>query len=69
MCKRVRLGDRDRLLVGVDDEEDVGQPAHLLDAAERPLELVAVAGQLEELALGQPGLLVGDALVQFAQPA
>ena len=26
------------------------------------------AGQLQQLALGQPGLLVGDALVEFAQP-
>ena len=51
----VRLLDRDRLLVRVDDEQDVGQAAHLLDAAERALELVAVARQLEQLALGEAG--------------
>ena len=32
------------LLVGVDDEQDVRQAAHLLDAAQRALELVALAG-------------------------
>ncbi len=67
--QRVRLRDRDRLLVRVDDEQDVGQPAHLLDAAERALELVAVARQLQQFALGQAALLGGDALVELPQPA
>ena len=40
-------------LVGVDHEHHVGQAAHVLDAAERPLELVALARQLEQLLLGE----------------
>ena len=42
----VGLLDRDLLLVGVDHEQDVGQAAHVLDAAQRALELVALAGQV-----------------------
>ena len=57
-AQRIGLCDRDRFLVGVDHEQDVGQAAHLLDAAERAFELVAVAGQLQQLALGQAALLV-----------
>src|SRR6266851_946285 len=67
--EHVGLVDRDRLLVGVDDEEHVGQTAHLLDAAKRALELVAVARQLEKLALGQAALRLGDPLVELAQAA
>src|ERR1700741_600623 len=44
---------RDRFLVGVDHEEDAGQPPHILDAAERTLELVAFAQDLQQLLLGQ----------------
>ena len=40
------LRDRDLLLVGVDHEQHVGQAAHVLDAAQRALELVALAGQV-----------------------
>src|SRR5690242_16780497 len=43
----VRLLDGDRLFIGVDHEDDVGQAAHLLDAAERALELVAIARDLQ----------------------
>src|SRR5207248_6900135 len=45
-----------------------GKATHLLDAAERALELVAVAGQLQEFALGQAALLGGDPLLDLAQP-
>ena len=41
------LGDGDLLLVGVDHEQQVGQPAHLLDAAQRRVERVAVARELQ----------------------
>ncbi len=40
-----RLLDRDVFLVGVDHEQQVGQAAHVLDAAERAVELVALALQ------------------------
>ena len=60
--------DRDRFLVGVDHEQDVGQAAHLLDAAQRALELVAVARQLQQLALGQArSARLVDPLVELAQ--
>src|SRR5207302_730250 len=35
--------------------------------AERPLEFVAIARQLEELALGEAALRLGDALVELAE--
>ena len=38
-----RLLDRDVFLVGVDHEQEVGQAAHVLDAAERAFELVLLA--------------------------
>ena len=44
--------DRDRFLVGVDHEHQVGHAAHVLDAAQRQLQLVALAGQLQQLLLG-----------------
>src|SRR5579872_1504387 len=54
---------RDRLLVGVDHEQDVGQAAHLLDAAKGAFELVAVTGQRQQFALGQAGLFSRDPLL------
>ncbi len=65
--QRVRLLDCDRLFVRVNHEEDIGKPAHLLDATERPLELVAVAGELQELAFGKARSGIGDLLVEFLQ--
>src|ERR1700677_354820 len=44
--------NRDVFLVGVDHENQVGQTAHVLDAAERPIELVALALQGQPLFLG-----------------
>ena len=40
----VRLLDRELLLIRVDHEDEVRRAAHILDAAERLLELVALAG-------------------------
>ena len=56
----VGLLDRDLLLVGVDHEQHVGQAAHVLDAAQRPLELVALAAQVEQLLLGEALLVAGS---------
>ena len=39
----VGLGHRDVLAVGVNDEQNVGQSSHLLDAAERPIQPVPFA--------------------------
>ncbi len=64
-----RLGDGDRLLVGVDHEHEVGRRAHVLDAAERPLELILLAGELEELLLGEAvGLPRQQLLQRFETP-
>ena len=63
-----RLLDRDRFLVGVDDEQHVGHAAHLLDAAQRALELVALARQVELLLLGEAAATSPfEALVELAQ--
>ena len=64
-----RLLDRDVFLVGVDHEQQVGQPAHVLDAAERAVELVALALQVEPLLLGvAAGFVGGEHLLELAQP-
>src|SRR5262245_29061650 len=47
-----RLLNRDVLLVGIDHEQQVGKTAHVLDAAERSVELVALALQRQALFLG-----------------
>ena len=52
--------DRQRFLVGVDDEDEIGHAAHVLDAAERLLELLALAREHQ-------ALLLGEALGAFAQ--
>src|SRR5690606_34288208 len=48
----LRLLNRDLLLVGVDHEQEVRRAAHLLDAAQRLIELVALARELQHLLLG-----------------
>src|SRR5665213_3283686 len=63
-----RFQHRDRFFVGVDHEQDVGEAAHFLDAAQRAFQLVAVAGQFQQLALGQARARLDDALVEFFQP-
>ena len=50
------FGDGDGFLVGVDDEQHVRQAAHLLDAAQRTLQLVLLAQQAQQFLLGQAGL-------------
>jgi hypothetical protein len=63
------LLDGDVLFVGIDHEQEVGQPAHVLDAAERPVELVALALQREALLLGVALRLARvEHLVELAQP-
>src|SRR6185312_5416644 len=57
----------DSFLVGVDDEQHVGRAAHFLDAAQRPLELVALARQVELLLLGQADHVALEAIVELAQ--
>ena len=44
--------NRNRFLVGVDHENQIWCAAHILDAAKRPLQLVAFAGQAEQFFLG-----------------
>ena len=63
-----RLLDGDVFLVGVDHEQQVGHAAHVLDAAERAVELVALALHGEALFLGvAAGLAGGEHLVELAQ--
>src|SRR3546814_10254630 len=50
-AKRVGFLDRQLFLVDVDDERHVGQAAHVADAAQRRLELVALARHLKDFLL------------------
>ena len=70
MPSLVGLLDRDLLLVRVDHEQDVGQAAHVLDAAQGALELVALAAQVEQLLLGEALLRrrIGQLDLELAQP-
>jgi hypothetical protein len=55
--------------VGVDHEQQVGQPAHVLDATECTIELVALTLQRQALFLGVALCLVGrQHLFKLAQP-
>ncbi len=65
-----RLFQRDVFLVGVDHEQQVGQAAHLLDAAERAVELFLLARERQALFLGVAGRRFGRAqhLLELAQP-
>ena len=62
-----RLQDRDVFLIGVDDHEHVRYAAHVADAAERQLQLVAAPDQLQQLLLGQAGGLVGKRLLVIGE--
>jgi hypothetical protein len=64
-----RFLDRDVFLVGVDHEHQVGDAAHVLDAAEREFELVALARQLQQFLLGAAGLFTAafEQAFQLAQ--
>ena len=59
--------DRDLLLERVDHHQDVGLAAHVLDAAQRPLQLVAVAGQHQQFLLGQAGRVAVQPVLHLAQ--
>src|SRR5829696_7175878 len=61
------LFDRERFLVGFDHEQEVGGAAHVLDAAERLLELLLLAGEHEALFLGEAGAANAERLVELAQ--
>src|SRR6185436_515201 len=52
-AERARLGDRDLVEAHVDHEEGVGRAAHVLDAAQGTLELLALAREGELLLLGE----------------
>src|ERR1700694_4690562 len=68
-AEAARFVDRDVLLVGVDHEHEIGQAAHVPDAAERPIELLLLAGEREPLLLGVDlGLAGAEHLVELAQP-
>ena len=61
--------DRDVFLVGVDHEDHVGQTAHVLDAAERTVELVALALQRQPLLLGVGVGIAGiEHFIEVPQP-
>src|SRR3979411_1439089 len=63
------LLDRDVFHVGVDHEDHVGQTAHVLDAAQRTIELVALALQGQPLFLGVGVGIAGiEHLVEMPQP-
>src|SRR5713226_2735735 len=60
--------DRDVLLVGVDHKDHVGQTAHILDAAQRAIELVALALQRQPFLLGVGGGIAGiEHFIEVAQ--
>src|SRR3954465_5523119 len=64
----LRFLDRNVFLVGVDHEYHVGKPAHVLDAAERAVELVALALQRQALLLGVgAGLAACQHLIEVTQ--
>ncbi len=67
MWRAFGLLDRQLLLVGVDDEDQVGNAAHVLDAAERLFELVAFARQHQALFLGQAGGAGAELVFELAQ--
>ena len=67
------LLDRELLLVGVDHEQEVGGAAHVLDAAERLVELLLLAGEHQALLLGEAAARARrpagtERLVELAQP-
>src|SRR5690606_20597085 len=64
-----RLANRDLLVTDVDDEDAVGQRVHVLDAAERTLQLVALARKTEHFFLREltPRRAALDQLVELVQ--
>ena len=63
------LLDRNVFLVGVDHEQKIGDAAHVLDAAERAIELVALALHRQALFLGVArGFARVQHFIELAQP-
>src|SRR5579883_761170 len=63
----LRLLDRQLLLVRVDNEDQIGNAPHILDAAKRLLQLITLARDHEPLFLGHANRARAQGLVQFAQ--
>src|SRR5690242_1404271 len=63
-AERVGFLDRQLFLVGVDHEHHVGNAAHVADAAERQLELVALTGELKDFLLGEARGVARQALFE-----
>ena len=62
------LLDRELLLVGVDDEDQVGRAAHVLDAAERAARASRFSrASMQALLLGEALAAAGEDLVDLAQ--
>ena len=65
----LRFFDRNVFLVGVDDKDEIRKTAHVFDAAERPVELVALALERQPLLLGIAlGLVRAEHFLERAQP-
>ncbi len=64
-----RFRNRDLLLVRIDHEQQVRQAAHFLDAAQRLVERVAVARELQEFLLRAALAFTGEDLVELLQAA
>ena len=65
----MRLGDGNALMLDIDHEDGVGQPAHVLDAAEAALQLAHQAALVQGFLLGElvQGAVLG-LLLQFLEP-
>src|SRR5690606_881698 len=63
----LRFLDRDVLLVRVDNEQEIRQTAHVTDAAEALIELVALAREVEQLLLGASLRITAEYVVELAQ--
>ena len=61
------LSDRNVFLVRIDDDQNVRQSAHVLDATQSAIELVAFAGEVEQLLLGQAQALLGQLFFKLVQ--
>ena len=60
---------RDVFLVRIDDEHEVRQAAHFADTAERALELVSLARQVEQFLFREAGCAGVELFVELAQQA
>ena len=58
-----RFGNGNGFLVGVDDKQNIGQAANVLDAANGMFDLVALARKLQQFFFGET--LVGFSIQRF----